>query len=138
MLFGVTAAMPGTEGRVIGGLGVDLVDIARIGEVLSRSERFARRVFTTAEQRDGEGHRVPARHLAACFAAKEAFLKAIGTGLWGGVPLRQIEVVHATDERPRLRLGPLAAQALRRAGCNATTLGLSHERRVAVAVVLVH
>jgi len=122
---------------MIGGVGVDLVDIARIGAVLKRSEGFARRVFTTGERRHGADRRVSAPHLAACFAAKEAFLKSIGTGLWGGVPLRQIEVVHAADGRPRLKLGPLAEQALRRAGGHATMLGLSHDRRVAVAVVVV-
>jgi holo-[acyl-carrier protein] synthase len=122
---------------MIGGVGVDLVDIARIGAVLERSERFARRVFTIGERRHGAGRRIPAGHLAACFAAKEAFLKAIGIGLWGGVPLRQIEVVQAADGRHHLKLGPLAEQALRRAGGNAATLGLSRERRVAVAVVVV-
>ena len=121
---------------MIGGVGVDLVDIARIDEISRRSERFAQRVFTADERRQGAARRGSARHLAACFAAKEAFLKAIGIGLWGGVPLRQIEVVHEPNRQPRLKLGPLAEQALRRAGCTSALLALSYERRVAVAVVL--
>ena len=122
---------------MIGGVGIDLVEIARIGAAVERSERFARRVFTVGERSHVAGPRVLTRHLAACFAAKEAFLKAIGSGLSGGVPLREIEVVQEPDGRHGLKLGPRAEQALRRIGGNTATLGLSRERRVAIAVVVV-
>ena len=104
---------------MIGGIGVDLVDVGRLAGILGRSARFADQVFTTGERRHRTGRGNPAKHLAACFAAKEAFLKAVGIGLWAGVPLKQVEVVHESTRRPRLRLGPLARKALRRRGCRA-------------------
>lgn len=116
---------------------MDLVDIDRLAAVVRRSEGFARMVFTAGERRYAAGRRGPAKHLAACFAAKEAFLKALGIGLWNGVPLGQVEVVHESAGRPRLRLGPLARKALRREGCRSALLSLTHERNAAVAVVLV-
>lgn len=119
------------------GIGVDLVDISRIEAALDRGERFAERVFARTERRTAAARRFPARYLAACFAAKEAFLKALGRGLFEGIPLRQIEVAEAADGRVELRLGPLAGQALARAGGRDTLVGLSRDRGVAVAVVVV-
>ena len=116
---------------------MDLVDIERLAAAVRRSEGFVEMVFTEEERRYAAGRPGSAKHLAACFAAKEAFLKALGIGLWNGVPLLQVEVVHETSGRPRLRLGPLARKALRREGCRSALLGLSHERNAAVAVVLV-
>ena len=118
------------------GIGVDLVEIARLAAAMRRREGFAEMAFTTGE-RSYAGRRHPAKRFAACFAAKEAFLKAVGVGLWGGVPLQEVEVVHEVSGQPRLRLGPLAERALRRKGCSSTLLSLSHEKRAAVAVVLV-
>jgi holo-[acyl-carrier protein] synthase len=94
-------------------------------------------VFGSDERRFCDSQRRPELHYAARFAAKEAFLKALGLGILSGVALRDIEVVRDPDGAPRLRLGPTASAALARSGGEATVLSLSHDRRVAIAMVVV-
>ena len=122
---------------MIGGIGIDLVDIKRLATTMRRRKRFTDRVFTRGECRYGAGSRGAARHFASCFAAKEAFLKAVGSGLWSGIPLREVEVVHEPSGAPRLELGPRAREALHSSGCSSAFLSLSHEETLALAVVLV-
>ena len=126
------------SGQVIGGIGVDMVDVARLRLALHRTSGFAEMVFTAEERRATDGRRGRARRLAAVFAAKEAFLKAVGLGLWRGVPLHEIEVVESNTDRVRFRLGPLAKKVLHDRGCASASLSLSHERNTAMAVVMVH
>ena len=124
---------------MIGGVGVDIVDVERLRVALGRTAGFAEMVFSDHERQSTESLPRPARRLAAMFAAKEAFLKAVGIGLWRGVPLRQIEVVRdGTGRDSRFRLGPLAEKALRDRGCTVAELSLSHQRNTAIAMVSVH
>lgn len=106
-------------------VGIDVVEVGRIREILSRrGERFLRRVFTEREIDYALAARSPLREerLAARFAAKEAFIKALGVS----VPFREIEVDHDRDGRPRIifRGRPYP-------------LSLSHTRGIAVAVALI-
>lgn len=119
------------------GVGIDIVDARRIERSLRRRSGFAEQVFTDQERQFCEAQRRPGRHYAACFAAKEAFLKAVGIGIFSGVALPDIEVVRSPAGAPRLRLGPSAVDALARTGGEATLLGFSLERDLALAVVIV-
>jgi holo-[acyl-carrier protein] synthase len=94
-------------------------------------------VFGSDERLFCDSQRIPEIHYAARFAAKEAFLKALGLGVLSGVALGDIEVVRDPDGAPRLRLGPTASAALARSGGEATFLSLSHGRRMAIAMVVV-
>lgn len=116
---------------------MDLVDNKRMASALTRTGGFAEQVFTARERRESVSQRDAATYLAGCFAAKEAFLKAVGVGLWRGIPLRQIEVVHGASGRPELKLGALARKALRHKGCDSAMLGLTRERKITVAIVMV-
>ena len=122
---------------MVNGLGIDLVDVDRWDKVLKRSADFATSVFSSRERVCWGKRHDPVRHLAACFAAKEAFLKAVGIGLWEGVPLLEVEVLHEEPRQPRFKLGPLARKALRQAGCSEARLSITHEQRVAIAMVVV-
>lgn len=122
----------------MGGVGVDLVDVQRLRTALQRTAGFAELVYSDAERRAVEHQSSRTRRLAAMFAAKEAFLKAIGLGIWRGVPLREIEVEESSTAAARLRLGPCARQALTDRGCSGAELSLSAGRITAIAVVLVH
>lgn len=119
------------------GAGTDLVRIARLEESLARGPEFAEQVFTEGERRYCEAQRHVARHYAARFAAKEAFLKAVGVGIFAGVDLRDVEVVRGESGPPDLRLGPTAAAALERLGASRSLVSLSHDGDYAVAVVIV-
>jgi len=126
-----------TGERVVKGAGTDIVSVARLGRSLARGPDFAQEVFTPLERRYCDQRPNAAQHYAARFAAKEAFLKAVGVGLFGGVRLRDIEVVRDEAGPPRLNLGPTAAAALERAGGSRLHLSLSHERDYAIALVVI-
>jgi holo-[acyl-carrier protein] synthase len=130
---------PGDEGAdlAILGLGVDIVALERIERLHERhGDAFIRRIC-----RDGEcqPRRGPAliEHLGGLFAAKEATLKALGTGWAQGLGLRQVEVVHAPGGAPSVRLHDAAAERSRRLGATTVHLSITHEHTHAVAVAVV-
>ena len=114
------------------GIGIDVIEIARLERALERRPRLRERVFSAAELEHADGHRRPARQLAARFAAKEAALKALGIG---GLRLHEVEVRGGGNEPPALVLHGEAAEAARRQHVR-LAVSLSHEREVAVAVVM--
>jgi holo-[acyl-carrier protein] synthase len=119
------------------GIGADVVSVSRLERSMSRSAGLAESVFTRAERSDCDARRAPGRHYAARFAAKEAFLKALGLGLWDGVSLRDIEVRRGPAGALCLALGPTAAAALSRSGGAAPLLSIGHDGDAALAMVVV-
>jgi holo-[acyl-carrier protein] synthase len=117
------------------GIGIDLVPIARMREVMARwQERFVARVFTPAEIAYCRSRRDPAPHFAARFAAKEAGLKALGTGLRLGVSWRELEVERERGGAPVLVLrGRSREIARQRRGADRMLLALSHDGEYAIA-----
>lgn len=118
------------------GLGADIVELSRFERSLARPD-FAATVFTEGERSYCAARARPSLHLAARFAAKEAFLKAVGVGILDGLDLAEIEVVRAESGKPSLRLGPAARRALADAGGDSTLLSLSHDGGNAFAVVVI-
>lgn len=118
--------------------GVDLVSVHRIAEMLrDHGERFEARCFTADESAyAGSMPRRRAEHLAARFAAKEAVLKALGTGLSGGIAWTDIEVVRDGAGRPGLRLTGAAAEHADRLGIKSWLISLSHAGESALASVI--
>jgi holo-[acyl-carrier protein] synthase len=119
------------------GIGLDLVEISRLARALDRSgERFLDRVFTATERRDCEGRADAPQGFAARFAAKEACLKAFGTGWSEGLAFRQVEVVRGEGGQPELVLhGPAEARA-RAMGVRRVHVTLTHQPGVAAAMVV--
>ena len=99
-------------------------------------DRFLKRVFTPAEVRYCLGKPNAAERLAARFAAKEAGMKAIGTGLRGGVTWQDVEVLRLPGQRPVLKFSGKAAEFAARLGCKRTHLSLSHTAYQAIAHVI--
>ncbi len=121
---------------MIVGLGLDLVSIPRFEAFLERrGERGLRRVFTPGELEYCRSLPAPAASFAARFAAKEAFLKAVGTGL-SGLCWTDVEVVRAPSGEPALRLHGGAAERARGRGATTSHLSLSHTGELAGAVVV--
>lgn len=122
---------------MIVGTGVDITEVPRIREALERfGDRFLRRVFTPDEVRYCMGKPNAAERLAARFAAKEAGMKAIGTGLRHGITWHDVEVVRLPGQRPSLRFSGRAAEFAGRLGCKRTHLSLSHTKEHAIAFVI--
>ena len=122
------------------GVGVDVCDVARIRRALEAETgaRFRERVFTDGEQAYCEARRRGRfASYAARFAAKEAAMKALGTGWAQGVGWQDFEVVRAAGEAPRLVLHRQAAALARRRGMTRWLLALAHTDANAVASVVV-
>jgi holo-[acyl-carrier protein] synthase len=114
--------------------GVDIVEIPRVGQVLERyGQRFLDRVFTPQEIAYCRG-RPP--NLAARFAAKEATMKALGTGT-RGVGWKEVEVVRRESGAPAVKLHGRAERRAQRLGVREVALSLSHSREYAIAFVVV-
>jgi holo-[acyl-carrier protein] synthase len=118
------------------GIGLDATDIPRVAEILDRyGERFLRRVFTDGEIAYCSRRRHPAPHLAGRFAAKEAAMKALGTGHSRGVIWRDIEVVRRGGP-PRLQLHGGAARIASSMNVRSSLLTITHSDALAMAQVL--
>ncbi len=116
------------------GLGVDLVPFARIA--VARSAAFDHRVFTLAELKYARRHADANERLAGRFAAKEAVLKALGTGWVKGISWRDVETVNDRAGRPVLRLKGKAAKLARSLGIARWTLSIAHAGGFAVATAI--
>ena len=122
---------------MIVGTGVDITEVPRIQAAVKRfGERFLRRVFTPAELHYCLAKPNATERLAARFAAKEAGMKAIGTGLRHGVTWQDVEVVRLPGQRPNLKFSGKAAEFADRLGCKRTHLSLSHTKEQAIAYVI--
>ena len=122
---------------MIVGIGIDIADVTRMERAIARHpERFVERVFTEREQQECRHRRRPAMHYAARFAAKEAFLKAVGLGLRNGMRWKDIGVVHAPTGQPSLELHGRAAERLRELGADHALVSLTHTDDHACAVVV--
>ena len=116
------------------GIGLDLVRIARIRASLERwHDRFLQRLYTKAEQRDCFARPSPYASLAGRFAAKEAILKALGTGWSGGVRWVDIQVLNDRMGRPIVTVGGRVRALIRKAGVSRIHISLSHDAEYAVA-----
>jgi holo-[acyl-carrier protein] synthase len=122
---------------VIISIGIDIIEVARIREVLLRTPRFAERVFTAAERQycDSRGA-VSAQHYAARFAAKEASLKALQTGWRGGISWQDVEVASKENGAPYLIFTGQVLEVFKDFRATATHLTISHTSEHAIAQVI--
>jgi holo-[acyl-carrier protein] synthase len=122
---------------VIVGLGLDIAEIDRIAEVLTRhGTRMLERLYTAREIAYCESHKNKFERYAARFAAKEAAMKALGTGWGRGVRWRDIEVVNAPGGKPTLRLEGVARQIADGLHARKIALTITHSGNLAVAQVI--
>ena len=118
------------------GVGVDMLEIERMERVLRRRPRFAQRVFTEEERAYCDKCARPAEHYAARFAAREAVVKALGTGFSRGIGMKDVEILTLPSGKPELHLHGEALARAESMGVRALHLSLSHERDMAGAVVI--
>jgi holo-[acyl-carrier protein] synthase len=122
---------------MIVGTGIDIVEVPRVAATLQRfGARFLARVFTEAEVRYCDSKHNRAERYAARFAAKEAALKAIGTGWQRGVSWREVEISRERGGRPTILFHGRAAEFARHLGARRASLSLSHTELQAIAQVI--
>ena len=114
-------------------VGIDAVAVARLERVVADDERRQATLFTEGELAYCRGKRRCYEHMAARFAAKEAVLKAFGTGMDGRMRWTDVEVVNAPSGRPRVRLGGAVASFAKRHGLKDLDVSLTHTTDLAFA-----
>jgi holo-[acyl-carrier protein] synthase len=118
-------------------IGIDLVEISRIEQVFARrGDRFRTRVFTEMESSYCEARASKFASYAVRFAAKEAAMKAIGTGWADAVGWKEIEVVNAANGKPTLRLHGRALEFMLQLGASRAHVSLTHSGDLAIAEVI--
>lgn len=115
------------------GLGVDIVEIARMRKIIDRSPAFVEKVYSAAERAYCDSHAHPEVHYATRFAAKEAVLKALGTGFSEGIGWLDVEVRRTSKGRPYVVLTGRAREVAREQGVREIPLSLSYTHTDAVA-----
>ena len=118
------------------GLGTDVVEIARIARQLDKSQRLAERVLTPTEMFTFSAHTFPERFLAKRFAAKEAAVKALGTGIGNGVSFQDVEVVNLASGQPTLVFSGKFAELCEKQDVSRSFISISDEQHYAMATVV--
>ena len=119
------------------GIGTDLTEVARIKQSIERyGNRFLDRLYTEGERVYASSRGNPAERYAARFAAKEAGMKAIGTGWRHGVTWKDFEVVNERSGRPILVLRGVAREIADRMGFESISISLTHTAEMAYAIVI--
>ena len=119
------------------GIGTDLAEVDRIGKSIDRfGERFLNRIYTDTERAYALSKANAAERFAARFAAKEAGMKAIGTGWNMGVTWKDFEVTNEPTGRPTLQLRGVALQIAIKLGVKRVSISLTHTAQMAFAVIV--
>jgi holo-[acyl-carrier protein] synthase len=123
---------------MIVGIGVDIVDVARVEDLLARyQDRFVRRLFTDAEAGYARRSVREAERLAGRFAVKEAVLKALGTGKSQGILWRDVETIRGAMGRPEVKLHGNALKYLKKLNGESIFVSITHDGGKAVAFVII-
>jgi holo-[acyl-carrier protein] synthase len=122
---------------LIFGLGTDIIEVDRVRKTIEANHGFRQQVFSPAEIEYCESKAYPFQHYAARFCAKEAFLKAAGTGLNAGVKLSEIEVVDEPSGKPVIQLIGAAKDFFGKFGFSKILVSLSHLKDISIAVVII-
>jgi holo-[acyl-carrier protein] synthase len=121
---------------LIFGVGTDIIEVQRVEEKLLRTGGLKTKLFTPTEIAYCDSKHRPALHYAARFAAKEAFLKAMGTGWSGGHKFSEIEVVNNALGKPELFVHGKVSEFCASHGITGMEVSLSHIKELAKAIVV--
>jgi holo-[acyl-carrier protein] synthase len=122
---------------VIVGLGTDIIETVRIGQMIERhGELFLQRVFTEQEIRYCQRRKEAIQHYAGRWAAKEAVMKTLGTGFTKGVGFQDIEVSNRKSGQPAIKLRGTAQEVAKRLGIDEVLISISHCRAYATATAI--
>lgn len=120
---------------MIFGIGTDIIEIRRITKALSRNPKFAERLFTSQELEYYKKKNMKPQHIAGGFSAKEAVLKALGTGL-KGFRWKDIEILRSASGKPMVRFGGDVRQFVADSGIGTIHITISHSRSFATATAV--
>jgi holo-[acyl-carrier protein] synthase len=122
---------------MIKGMGIDIVEIARIAKMVDTDSGFVEKIFSATEIAYCETKHYKAQHYAARFTAKEAFFKALGTGWRDGMSWQEIGVLSDELGKPYIEVTGKTLEIFRRRGMESIHLSLTHTHEYAAAVVAI-
>ena len=122
---------------MIFGIGTDLIEVERVAEKMEEKQGFKELVFSADEIIYCEARTYKYEHYAARFAAKEAFLKAIGTGWRNGTAFNEIEIYNDEEGKPEIRFHGLTAKTIAELKLGKIFVSLSHLKTMACAMVVI-
>jgi holo-[acyl-carrier protein] synthase len=122
---------------MIFGIGTDLIEVERVADKMEKKQGFKELVFSADEIIYCEARTFKYEHYAARFAAKEAFLKAIGTGWRNGTAFNEIEIYNDEEGKPEIRFHGLTAKTIADLKLGKIFVSLSHLKTMACAMVVI-
>lgn len=122
---------------MIFGIGTDLIEVERVADRLEKKSGFKELVFSPGEMIYCEAKANKYEHYAARFAAKEAFLKAIGTGWRNGTAFNEIEIYNDEEGKPEIRFYGITAKTIEDLKLGKIFVSLSHLKTMACAMVII-
>jgi holo-[acyl-carrier protein] synthase len=122
--------------NVIFGIGTDIIEIKRVEKLVARGGQYLETIFTESEMDYCEARARKQEHYAARYAAKEAVLKALGTGWRGGLAYSDIEIIHEESGRPVVSVRGEVRKFFDQHQIRKTSISLSHTKEIAIAVVI--
>jgi len=121
---------------MIFGVGTDIIEVARMGKIVAKGPRYLETIFTEKEREYCETKARKSEHYAARYAAKEAFLKALGTGWRDGLAFCDIEIINDDLGKPQVFLYGKVKSFFDRHQIRQITASISHIKETAIAVVI--
>jgi len=122
---------------MIFGIGTDLIEVERVAEKMEKKAGFKELVFSADEIKYCEARTFKYEHYAARFAAKEAFLKALGTGWRSGTAFNEIEICNDEEGKPEFRFYGITAKTVAELKLAKIFVSLSHLKTMACAMVII-
>jgi holo-[acyl-carrier protein] synthase len=119
------------------GIGTDIMDVARVREAIEKDPGFVYQIFTATEIDYCESKTIKYQHYTARFAAKEAFLKALGTGWQYGIRFTDIEIYHDQNGRPQISIKEKAKEFADNFRISKILVSLAHIKDFATAIVVI-
>jgi holo-[acyl-carrier protein] synthase len=122
---------------MIYGIGIDIIEVERVGKLISKKDKFIRRIYTQTEINYCENFKRKEQEYAGRFSAKEAFSKAMGTGIGHGIKFSEIEIVNDELGKPEINLYGKTKEYFENKGLSNIYVTISHIKEYATAVVVI-
>ena len=121
---------------MIFGIGTDIIDVKRVEKMVTRGKQYLETIFTEKEMEYCEAKARKSEHYAARYAAKEAILKALGTGWRGGLAYSDVEIINEELGQPQVQVRGKVKNFFDHHQIQQTSISLSHTREIAIAVII--
>ncbi len=121
---------------MIFGIGTDIIDVKRVEKMVTRGKQYLETIFTEKEMEYCEAKARKSEHYAARYAAKEAILKALGTGWRGGLAYSDVEIINEELGQPQVQVRGKVKNFFDHHQIQKTLISLSHTKEIAIAVVI--